>query len=107
MIGATMPDSPQKQVGLTTLLSDTMVFAATSVAAYLVALAFESGYAKYFGYPTYLIDVGFGVALTAWVAILGFAVIVLMGFLSTAYFVPAGATIGLVRTTYPWLMFGA
>jgi hypothetical protein len=50
-------------------MTEGIVLALSTVAAYAVAYSFETGYADCFGYPHWLIDVGLTSALTAWITI--------------------------------------
>lgn len=58
------------------LVDAPILLAISSAAAYLVAFAFEIGWADTFGYPWWLIDVTWVRALTSWTILLGTALIV-------------------------------
>jgi hypothetical protein len=70
-------------------LSEGVLLALSTAVAYGVAFAFETGYADYFGYPWWLIQVDLGKLLTAWAAVLTAAALLFVFLSSFAILLPS------------------
>jgi hypothetical protein len=80
-------DSPPAQSR--TWFSEGVLLALSTAVAYAVAFAFETGYADYFGYPWWLVQVDLSKVLVAWAAVLTAATVLFVIITSFAIVLPS------------------